>query len=134
MPNFSQISKDRLFTCDPQLITLFGRVIQVVDCTIICGHRNEEDQNKAFAEGKSQKRWPDSEHNTFPSKAVDAAPYYPGTKIRWNDAKGFIHFAGVVRGIAAELGINIRWGGDWDGDFDLLDQRFNDLPHFEILP
>jgi peptidoglycan LD-endopeptidase CwlK len=31
------------------------------------------------------------------------------------------------------MGIEIRWGGDWDGDGDLSDHKFNDLPHFELI-
>ena len=65
--------------------------------------------------------------------AVDAAPCLSG-KIDWNDAKFFCLFAGVVLSTASQLGIKIRWGGDWDGDFDLKDQSFIDLPHFELIP
>ncbi len=32
----------------------------------------------------------------------------------------FYFFAGIVKGIAWELGIGVRWGGDWDSDNDLL--------------
>ena len=35
-------------------------------------------------------------------------------------------------GIAKSLGLNIRWGGDWDMDFQVMDNRFDDFPHFEI--
>ena len=45
---------------------------------IVCGHRNKEDQNKAFAEGKSKLKWPKGKHNKLPSQAVDAAPYISG--------------------------------------------------------
>jgi peptidoglycan L-alanyl-D-glutamate endopeptidase CwlK len=43
--------------------------------------------------------------------------------------------AGVVKGVAAMQGIPVRWGGDWNGDGDgnLFDSNFDDLPHFEIL-
>ena len=41
-------------------------------------------------------------------------------------------FAGYVQGVAEQLGIKIRWGGDWDSDFDFKDQTFNDLVHFEL--
>ena len=36
-------------------------------------------------------------------------------------------------GRAVELGIRLRWGGDWDGDNELRDQTFNDLVHFEVI-
>lgn len=132
MPKFGTTSLSRLYTCEPRLIMLFSKVVEIVDCTVICGYRNEAEQNEAYANNKSKVMFPNSKHNRIPSMAIDVAPYYPGTKIRWEDAKGFIHFAGVVRGIASEVNVPIRWGGDWDGDFDLLDQEFNDLPHFEL--
>jgi peptidoglycan L-alanyl-D-glutamate endopeptidase CwlK len=34
--------------------------------------------------------------------------------------------------VASEEGVNVRWGGDWDGDRDIDDQTFDDLPHFEF--
>ena len=33
--------------------------------------------------------------------------------------------------VAAGLDIEIRWGGDWDGDNEFTDQSFDDLVHFE---
>ena len=35
-------------------------------------------------------------------------------------------------GVADMLGVSIRWGGDWDKDYDEKDERFRDLPHFEL--
>ena len=45
----------------------------------------------------------------------------------------FYHFAGYVKGIADEMDIKIRWGGDWDSDNEFDDQTFHDLPHFEYI-
>jgi peptidoglycan L-alanyl-D-glutamate endopeptidase CwlK len=28
---------------------------------------------------------------------------------------------------------SVRFGGDWDGDKDITDQKFNDLVHFELI-
>jgi peptidoglycan L-alanyl-D-glutamate endopeptidase CwlK len=61
--------------------------------------------------------------------AVDAAPW----PIDWRDTERFIYFGGYVKGIAAQQGVPIRWGGDWDGDFALKDNLFNDYAHFEIV-
>ena len=30
------------------------------------------------------------------------------------------------------MGVNLRWGGDWDQDFEVQDNKFDDFPHFEI--
>jgi len=41
-------------------------------------------------------------------------------------------FAGFIKGVAASMGIKLRIGADWDGDFDTNDQNFHDIVHFEI--
>ena len=53
MPKFGSSSKRRLATCDERLQKVFNEVIKHVDCSVLCGHRGEYDQNKAFEEGKS---------------------------------------------------------------------------------
>lgn len=131
MPKFGKTSIDRLDTCDPRLQHIFLTVIEKYDCSIICGHRNKEEQDLAFKEGKSKLKWPKGKHNTLPSKAVDVAPFING-KISWNSAQCY-HFAGYVLRVAQELGIKIRWGGDWDSDKDLSDNKFDDLVHFELV-
>jgi len=132
MPSFSSSSKARLSTCHPDLQKLFKEVVKTYDCTIICGHRSEADQEKAFKDKVSQVRFPDSLHNSDPSLAVDVAPYDVDRRnIDWDYLPAFYHFAGYVRKTAETLGINYRWGGDWDGDYNLRDQSFNDLVHFQ---
>lgn len=128
MPNFSELSKQRLSTCHPNLQLLFNEVIKEFDCAILVGFRGKEDQEKAFSERTSQEHWPNSKHNTTPSIAVDVAPW----PIDWGNKKRFYYFAGYVMGTAIRLGIPLRWGGDWDGDKDLDDQTLYDLVHFEI--
>ncbi len=105
-----------------------NEVVRNFDCTIIDGYRGHERQAEAFLMGFSKVRFPNSRHNVNPSLAVDVAPW----PIDWMDAERFIYFGGYVKGIAAQLGIPIRWGGDWDGDFELKDNLFNDYGHFEI--
>jgi peptidoglycan L-alanyl-D-glutamate endopeptidase CwlK len=129
MPSFGARSKQNLSSAHPDLQRLFNEVIKHIDCTVLEGHRDKEAQDKAFHEGKSQTKWPNSKHNSKPSMAVDVAPY----PINWNDRERFYYFAGFVKATAVRMGINIRWGGDWDGDYDFRDQTFFDLPHFELV-
>ena len=136
MYNFSKISKERLAGCHPDLQVLFNEVILYYDCSIIVGRRGMEDQNKAFNSGKSSLEYPLSKHNQLPlSLAIDVAPY----PIDWEDKNRFYHFGGLVQGIAhilfdeARMKHRLRWGGDWDGDNDLRDQKLYDLVHFEIM-
>ena len=57
--NFSETSKVRLSSCHPDLQRLFCEVVVKYDCTILCGFRNEADQNQAFEDGTSTscRRW-----------------------------------------------------------------------------
>lgn len=128
MPKYSDQSAEKLKTCDKQLQHLFNEVIKHYDCTIADGYRGEYLQEIAVRSGASRLHYPNSKHNQTPSKAVDAIPY----PWKWSRAKESIYFAGFVMGIASQLGINLRWGGDWDMDTDQEDQRLKDYPHFEI--
>lgn len=130
MPEFSLTSRARLDECYLALIKVFDRVVETFDCTVICGHRGKVDQDKAVAEGKSQTPWPTSKHNSFPSQAVDVAPY----PIDWADREWASFFAGFVLGTAKEMGYTLRWGGDWNGDWKVRDNKFDDLWHFELIP
>jgi len=125
---YSYKSKKALASAHNDLQLLFNEVIKVIDCTIIFGHRTEEEQNEMVRKGYSKLTYPKSMHNKSPALAVDAVPY----PIFWEKRERFVYFAGIVKGIASQLNINIRWGGDWDSDNDLLDQTWMDLPHFEL--
>ena len=135
MPKFSAQSFTRLSTCQRELQVLFYEVVRHFDCTILGGYRNQEAQNRAYAEKASKLRWPNSKHNSEPSMAVDVAPYPVDTK----NIKRLYWFSGYVLGVAQKLKDEgkmthgIRWGGDWDRDRDIDDQTFNDLVHFELI-
>lgn len=128
MPNFGTASAARLATCDPRLQDLFNEVVKTFDCTVIEGHRGEAAQHLAFVTGKSKLDWSNGNHNSKPSKACDVAPY----PVDWTDKSRFYYFAGFVMGVAAKMGLKIRYGGDWNQDTQVKDNTFNDLVHFEI--
>ena len=129
MPHFSNRSLSNLTTCDARLQRLFKRIVGDFDCTILEGHRDKDRQNQMVEEGKSQVRWPGGKHNTLPSLAIDVTPY----PIVWDDRERQTLFAGFVLATAKTMGIDLRWGGDWDGDTEVRDNRFDDLVHFEIV-
>ncbi|MFH0960372.1 MAG: hypothetical protein V1897_16895 [Pseudomonadota bacterium] len=126
---FGQLSQERLATCDEQLQQVMNEVIKIYNITILCGFRNEEAQNKAVADNATDKPWPTSKHNQDPSKAVDVAPW----PIDWNDLPRFWFMGGIILGVAHGMGIQLRWGRDWDCDRDFRDQKLNDFPHFELM-
>lgn len=129
MPEFSSASMEKLSRCALPLQFLFLEVVKHFDCTILTGFRGALEQDKAFAEGKSKLKFPNSKHNKAPAKAVDATPY----PIDWNDTERQYYFAGFVMGMAERLGIKLRFGGDWDMDTETDDNRFRDLCHFELV-
>lgn len=137
-PVFGAHSKAMLEGAHPELVRVFEEVIKHADCSILDSLRTIEQQRKNVAAGLSQtmdsKHLPDA---TGKSRAVDAAPYPQ----RWNEntpAKltlwevDQIYFAGLVMGIAAVLGVDLRYGGDWNSDQAQIGTGFRDLDHFEL--
>lgn len=122
----SQVNYDTVHR-DLQLVA--DAVLKYFDCSFIEGHRQKREQDKYFHMGLSKLKWPFSKHNEFPSRAMHLMPW----PIDWQDLPRIRFFAGHVVGIAAVLGIKIRWGGDWDMDTGLKDNTFNDLAHYELI-
>ena len=135
MPEFSKKSQELLNQCHPDLIKIFNSIVNRFDCSVICGHRGEQEQNSAYKIKASTKKYPNSKHNKIPSMAVDVVPY----PVEWSNTNRMRYFAGYVVGIAERMYLEgiinhkIRWGGDWDSDTVLKDQRFDDFPHFELI-
>jgi len=151
MPEFSSKSRNILDTCHPGLRKLFNEVIKHFDCTVVSGRRGEQEQEQLFAEGKTKAHFGDSPHNYGESLAVDVVPY----PVKWDgeqdvlrlvrngqhaealaalhNLERMVYFAGQVKGIATMMGIDITWGGDWNRDTHLSDNRFDDMPHFELV-
>lgn len=155
---FSKTSFERLSTCDIRLVELFSEVVKHFDCSVLEGRRDKDTQEYYFKTGKSKLRWSNSKHNALvedKSKAVDVVPY----PVDWSYEKEIINhltygykaghdfsramkvvhnierwfkFGGFVLGMAQKMEIPLVWGGDWDGDHQMSDQRFDDLPHFEL--
>lgn len=126
MAKFSKRSLSKLEGVDSQLQDLAFRVVQVHhDCAVLSGKRTEAEQQLLVQRGLSKTM--NSKH--LVGKAIDLAPY----PIDWQNTKRFYYFAGIVMAVAREMGITLRWGGDWDRDNDLDDQTFMDLVHFELV-
>lgn len=99
------------------------------DFKVICGHRGRAEQDRAYAEGRSKLKFPRSKHNAYPSNAVDLIPL----PLNWEDVDMFVETAQHILAVAEELGVSMRWGGDWDMDGDWKEHAFFDGPHFELL-
>ena len=130
MGAFGASSRNRLNTCHMDIVKVLEQAIKNgPDFSVICGHRNQVDQRKAFDEGLSQVKYPNSKHNAMPANAVDIVPY----PVDWDDLNRFRVLAGYILGTADAMGIKLRWGGDWDRDYDESNEKFRDMPHFGLI-
>jgi peptidoglycan L-alanyl-D-glutamate endopeptidase CwlK len=142
MFKFSTASKERLKSChkDIRLIVSHAITTTPIDFGIAEGHRSLELQNKYFLQGLSKidgiiKK---GKHNTKPSLAVDIYLWIDG-KISY-DKESLSFVAGLIHGVSetlywkGDIKHKVRWGGNWDMDgIILLDQSFDDRPHFELI-
>ncbi|AWH14575.1 hypothetical protein [Aeromonas phage 13AhydR10PP] len=120
-------SVERLNTINPTLRAVVLRAFETMpfDITVIEGIRTKERQRELVASGASLTM--NSKHLT--GNAVDLAPY----PVDWNNKARFNLMADHVLAAAKEMGVRIRWGGDWNMNGEWKDERFYDGPHFELL-
>ena len=126
MPKYSSKSRYMLSEVHEDLQELFNEAIKYFDLTIIEGLRTKERQKELVAEGKSKTL--QSKH--ILGQAVDVAPYHDG--IDWDNKDNFNYMGGFIMGLARQMGIPLRWGGDWNSNNDLSDNGFDDFVHFEL--
>jgi len=135
MAQFGDTSNRRLDTSHHIHQLLWRRVVAERDCSVTEGHRDKVKQNYYFKTGTSKVQWPDSDHNSIPSMAVDCVPYPE----LWSSKAAFFELREVVLAKWSTMedegltdGYVLKWGGDWDDDGDFDDQTFNDYPHWWI--
>jgi len=120
----SQLSKKRLDTCHPDIQKLVLAASEVLpSLCVLCGHRDEEEQDRAFKSGYSKLKFPQSKHNKTPSRAVDLCIINPDGTIPWNADEPWQLLMKVMKAQALKLGVEIVCGGSW---------RTRDWPHFEL--
>lgn len=133
---FGQRSLDRLNGVNTRLVSVVHRALELstVDFTVVEGLRSKQRQQQLYAQGRTAAgrivTW------TLKSKhidglAVDLAPITDG-KIDWNNLAKFDAIGAAMKKAAAELGVTIRWGADWDRDGKLREKGESDSPHFEL--
>ena len=138
---FSKASKKALRTChkDLQLIMNTAISMTTIDFGISEGYRSLErqkalfDLDKSKIDGITRK----GKHNYNPSLACDIYPYVNGAACYFPETLSYL--AGMIEFIAKQLYMNkeishlIRWGGNWNGNSEILtDQSFDDRPHYEL--
>jgi peptidoglycan L-alanyl-D-glutamate endopeptidase CwlK len=141
MFKLSKAGRQKLQTCDDdiQLIVNTALSISRVDFGIAEGHRSVELQQEYFRLGKSRVDGIKikGKHNYSPSRAFDIYGYVNGKTNYEKDTMCYL--AGLIIAVSEMLYFSgridsrLRWGGNWDKDGVILsDQKFDDMPHFEI--
>lgn len=147
----SERSLNNLKGVHPNLVAVVKRAIQITkqDFVVIEGVRTREQCMINYGKGRTAAQciakgvpakyakpkaakvtWLS---NPFGSKhvkglAVDICPY----PVDWSDTKKFDAIAKAMLDAAKELGVNLRWGADWDKDGKPRERGESDSPHFEI--
>ena len=147
---YSDRSQEAFDTLDIRLqrILLYIKNVLNIDHSVLEGHRDEETQNRYYEQRPqiTSLKWPYSAHNPYPSKAVDVVPYVrvsglkggihwhcPNIVIRENYYREMVRFATIFQMIGLLLfQTETTWGGDWNNDYSLMDNRFIDYPHIQL--
>lgn len=126
--NLSAQSQLMLNGLDTRLVTVICKASLGVSIRVLEGLRTAKRQQMLFDSGRTKTL--KSKH--LAGEAVDLI--WEDFRFEdWDNTEKFYYHAGYIARVADELQVNIRWGGDWDGDGDFHDQAFNDLVHFELL-
>ena len=122
-------SLSKLEGVNPDLVAVTKLAIKKtpIDFAITCGLRTKEEQARLVASGASTTMR--SKH--ISGRAVDVAAIVDN-QARWEPML-YSHIAKAFFESAKELGIKIRWGGDWNCNGDSGDEKFFDGPHFELM-
>jgi len=130
-------SAKKLLGVDPRLVVVVMRALQKspIDFSVICGPRTLEEQGEIRNNGQSWTSPENSKHipTVYLSEsawrfesvslchAVDLAAWVDGA-ISW-EPEPYVQIAReAVFPAVEELGIAVRWGGDWNGSGDWRDE------------
>ncbi len=118
-------SEARMVGVHSDLKAVVRRAIQLspFDFGITSGKRTAQEQNALFKKGASQLDGYSRKSRHQTGHAVDFVVYDENGKVTW----GFSYYEQVswaFKQAARELGVPIKWGGDW--------KSFKDGPHIEL--
>lgn len=118
-------SIERLKGVQPDLVKVVKRALELTeyDFSVIEGVRSIETQRAYVEKGVSKTM--NSRHLT--GHAVDLYPV--GRPTPWDRCH---NVAAAMLAAAKELGIHVRWGGDFNENGRSDDESFYDGPHFEL--
>lgn len=127
--NWTDVEFARFNTLEPRLQAFVIAVNKKVKIGILCGSRSDAEQWQALKEKKSKLTPALSKHCKRPlSWAVDIYP----EPLNWQALNAFYWLGGYAKALADARGFPIRWGGDFNRNYNVTDEDFLDLVHFEI--
>jgi peptidoglycan L-alanyl-D-glutamate endopeptidase CwlK len=132
------LSRARLDGVHPDLRRVVERAIEIStqDFMVLEGVRTPERQRELYAQGRTRPgkivTWT-LKSNHFKQAdgfghAVDLVPY----PVDWTTLSKFDAIQFAMFAAAAELGVKLRWGANWDGDGKPREKGEGDSPHFEL--
>lgn len=151
MPSYGRASRSVFETIHHDLQIIATDLIEVYDVSLIGGARTVERQieniRRRVSKTLDSRHIPRDDQGRYdpnaPAMALDLVPYAKGVNpwpqdsdapdVRQKKAHRFYFAQGIIFQIAATHGIEIRQGIDWNRDADLFDQKFDDLPHVELV-
>lgn len=129
-------SLSKLRGVDARLVRVVKRAAELAtsaeDFSVLEGLRTAARQRSLYAQGRTKPgrivTWTlQSKH--IEGKAVDLLPYPGG----WSSPLSkFNAISRLMFRAAEELGVEIRWGADWDRDGRPRERGETDSPHFEL--
>lgn len=133
-------SRERLQGVHPKLVEVVEMAIELThqDFMVLEGVRTPARQKELYAQGRNGDKRPkvtwtlNSNHFINPKTgyghAVDLVPF----PVDWSHKKLDV-VAKAMFAAADTLGVEIRWGADWDRDGKPREKGESDSPHFELV-
>ncbi len=108
-----------------------------IEFWVVEGVRTLEKQKELYAIGRTKPgrkvTWTlNSKHRIQADGTCHAVDLLPAP-FDWKDTKPFDVVSKAMFDAAHELGVEIRWGADWDSDGQPRERGESDSPHFEIV-
>lgn len=132
---FGKKSQERIATVEHPLQKILYHAIAIspIDFGIPQhgGRRDEETQYELFRTGKSKCDGVKIKSRHQSGEAIDIYAFVNG-KASW-DPRYLSVLAGVLMAAAKDLGYVLKWGGDFDRDWNLDEGDSWDMGHFELV-
>lgn len=122
------LCEDKLKTAHPELRDIYKKQIKpnFPDCHVSWAWRNEEDQNRFFAQHRSDCEWPHSPHNKMDDGGNPCSLALDLFKMDQNLVASFptrLYFE--ISEFLKSNALQVRWGGAF--------RTISDYDHFELI-